>query len=256
MKSLALCAILALPAVGILSSCDEATAPQLATPTASDRRKAPPSPQDPQSSRSVGTGSLEGTVRYVADPKRKWRRGRYYVDKGGRLAEAVVALRKVSSVSDSPPSPTVWTVDQKHFQFVPETVAIRAGDAVKFTNSDREIHNVRTSDGFHTFNVSIAHGSEALQTFRRAAGIDSPIRLGCAFHGSMRGWIYVFGHPFFAVTATEGRFHFVDIPAGEYSLDVVHPAGGLRWSSEVTIEDGDSAVIDVTMPPDSKIEKP
>ena len=56
--------------------------------------------------------------------------------------------RTNKQAADAEPATTV--IDQKDFRFIPETVAIRAGDSVKFTNSDPQLHNVRTSDGSST----------------------------------------------------------------------------------------------------------
>lgn len=211
-----------------------------------------------ESSSQTGVGTVAGTVRYATDPARRWPQARYYVRNVagkacGPLAEVVVALRgaPTGGVSQSP-EPATATIDQKNFQFVPETVAIRAGDAVRFLNSDPEIHNVRTNDGEHPFNVSLASASEHVCRFRRAGGMDRPIRLGCAFHGSMRGWIYVFDQPFFCVTARGGRFRFDDVPAGEYWLELVHPAGDLRWKRRVEIGEGDSLDIDIAVSPDNR----
>jgi plastocyanin len=91
-------------------------------------------------------GAIEGTVTYKADSKRPWRYGRYYIknSKTGELAEAVVALRAKPAVDAKRESQTV-VIDQENFQFQPETVVIRRGDSVKFTNSDAATHNVQTS---------------------------------------------------------------------------------------------------------------
>ena len=63
--------------------------------------------------------------------------------KAVKLAEAVVALAG-PALKRLPPTrpPAVITIDQKEMRFVPETVAIRAGDRVRFTNSDAQTHNI------------------------------------------------------------------------------------------------------------------
>ena len=85
------------------------------------------------------TGTVEGSIKYVPDLKRPWRFSRYYIQnpKNGFLAETVVALERpgLSSLA-SAPSPTKHTMDQVNFQFVPETLAIRAGDTVLISSSD------------------------------------------------------------------------------------------------------------------------
>src|SRR5262245_10628621 len=91
--------------------------------------------------KSPALGAIEGTVTYQTDPARPWRYARYYVKqaKTGELAEAVVALR-ARPMSDANRPPETAVIDQQNFQFQPETVAIRKGDSVKFTNADTTTH--------------------------------------------------------------------------------------------------------------------
>ena len=198
-------------------------------------------------------GSIEGTVSYEADSQRPWRYGRYYVHDSdtGALAEAVVCLT-AKSLSGLQPrdEPAEFVMDQKDYRFVPETIAIRAGDRVRFTNGDPAAHNVYTGDGSDPFNVTMAVDGSHEQTIRRAGGIRRPIRIGCTFHSTMQAWIFVFDHPFYFVTAEDGRFRFEGVPPGDYTLDVVHPAGQLAWKTSITVADGDALVQDVRFTPD------
>jgi plastocyanin len=202
-------------------------------------------------------GTLEGSVRYVADPKRRWRLGRYYIRdaKQGHLAEVVVALRGVTlkKAPKKAASATV-TIDQKDDLFTPETVVLRAGDRVKFTNSDAKLHNVKSDHSLHSFSFNLLKGKEAVQAFERAVNIREPVQLGCAYHSSMRAWIYVFDHPFFQLTGEDGRFRLADVPPGDYRLEVVHPAGGLRWTQPVTIEPGKSVQVDIRLSADDRVK--
>lgn len=202
---------------------------------------------------SADLATISGTVTYLADPKRPWRYSRYYVKsrKDGALAEAVVCLkgRSLKGYAKSE-KPGQHKVDQENFRFVPETLAIRAGDTVLFTNSDGAVHNVMTGDGIDPFNVNMAQGGRHEVLFRRAGGTRRPIRIGCVFHSAMRCWIYVFDHPFFAVTGEDGTFRFAGVPPGEYELQMVHPAGDLVWSRDVTLTAGGQLEVDIPVSPD------
>ena len=199
--------------------------------------------------------TIEGTVVYQADSKRRWRYARYYVKdrKTGYLAEAVVALRG-SKLRKwvSPARPTTAVIDQRDFRFIPETVTIRTGDRVKFANSDPQLHNINTSDGARPFNINLHKGDEQFLTFEKASGTRRPIRLGCVFHSAMRAWIFVFDHPFFQMTSENGRFRFNGVPPGEYRLEMVHPAGELKWSKQIKIEQGEHLKLDIRVSPDDK----
>jgi plastocyanin len=203
---------------------------------------------------SPSTATVAGVIHYDPDPQRPWRYSRYYVAnrKSGELAEAVVCLSGKSLSGLAPrDKPEEATIDQKDYRFTPETIAIRAGGSVLFTNSDSSIHNVMTGDGVDPFNVNIQKDDSHTQTFRRAGGIRRPIRLGCAYHSTMQAWIFVFDHPYYAVTGADGNFRFENVPPGEYTLDVVHPSGGLAWSRKVTVESGGTLQEDVHVSPDN-----
>ena len=199
------------------------------------------------------TGTVSGRIHYQADPARPWQYGRYYIAdaKAGWLAEAVVALEG-EGLADSVVAPSTVTVDQKNFQFVPETLALRAGDAVRFSNSDEALHNVMTFQGPAPFNVNLPQGREYVHRFPAGQGFNQPILLSCVYHGAMRGWIYVFPHPFFGLTGKDGGFRFENVPAGSYRLRVVHPAGGLDWTQEVMVKKNETVEISVALSPDQK----
>lgn len=204
-----------------------------------------------------GTGSIEGTVIYEADLQRPWRYARYYVKdrRKGQLAEAVVAL-KTGAVQRRPSEKAdTLVVDQKKFQFTPETTAIRAGDSVKFLNSDKEVHNVMAFHPLHSFNVNMPSGGKHTETFKRAGGLQRPYRLGCAYHSAMRAWVFVFDHPYFQVTKTDGAFRLENIPPGEYLLEMTHPAGQLHWAKMINVEDGKTTTVDIRVTPDNLPKK-
>jgi len=197
-------------------------------------------------------GAIEGAIAYRNDPNHKWRLARYYLKspKTGELAEAVVALNgQTLKRFASPRKPTVTSIDQKEMRFVPETVAIGAGDRVRFTNSDPQTHNISLGDPRLRFSDTIAPGQEAVETFAKASGIRHPFALGCTFHSQMQGWIYVFDHPFFEVTKSDGRFRLEHVPPGDYRLEVAHAAGELQASRAIHVEPKTTVKIDFILTP-------
>ena len=83
---------------------------------------------------------------------------------------------------------------------------------------------------------------------RRGVGAGLP-------HSSMRGWIFVFRHPFFQVTDFSGRFRFDKVPAGSYTLEMRHPAGELRTQRKVVVVAGKTVKLDIQVTPDDKVAK-
>lgn len=203
----------------------------------------------------VATGSIEGVVSYATDAKRPWRYSRYYVKRvsTGELAEAVVALRGRNLSSPKEREAKTVLVDQQNFQFTPETVAIQVGDSVKFTNSDGATHNVQSTSEIAAFNVTMTTGGSHTVKFARAGGTRQFVQIGCVFHSAMQAFVFVFDHPYFQVTPASGKFRLEGVPPGEYELEMVHPAGALRWRQKVAVHAGETRRVEIKVSPDNKL---
>lgn len=122
-------------------------------------------------------------------------------------------------------------LDQRDHEFVPRVLAVHAGQPVKFSNSDAANHNVRTSSSQPTNEFNVFTGVDGSYTHRFAADPQQrPIRLGCDIHPWMRGWIYVFEHPQYAVSDARGRFRIVSVPPGRSKLVLRQP--DIRYAAE------------------------
>jgi plastocyanin len=165
-------------------------------------------------------------------------------DQGLRFV--VVYLRGVPAEKVPAKSPPA-VIDQKDYVFLPHVLAVRAGQPVKFTNSDPANHNVRSTalEQANQMNVYTGLGGGHIQQFE-ANRAYRPIRLGCDIHGWMRGWIYVFDHPWFAVTDSSGRFALTDVPTGTVQLEIRQPDGGLRATRTMTIKPGERLPMNIS----------
>ena len=140
------------------------------------------------------------------------------------------------------------SMDQVNHQFTPRVLAVRAGQSVVFTNSDPANHNVRTVSVIATNEFNVFTGIDG--SYRRTFAADPkhrPVKVGCDIHPWMRGWIYVFDHPFFAVTDREGRFRIAGIPPGEYQIHIVQPDLGHREQRAVTIRAGEISKVEAVL---------
>ncbi len=124
---------------------------------------------------------------------------------------------------------------------------------MKFTNADAATHNVQASGEIATFNVNMPGGGDHTVKFDRAGGARQPVQIGCVFHSAMRAWIFVFDHPWFQVTGANGKFRLADVPSGQYELELVHAAGGLRWRKRVEVKAGETTRIDIGVSADDKV---
>src|SRR5262249_47260706 len=66
-----------------------------------------------------------------------------------------------------------------------------------------------------------------------------PNLVKCDIHGWMGARVFVFPHPYFAVTDKDGNFEIKNAPAGKFRLVVLHEGGGWvagRQGKLITIE--------------------
>ena len=122
-------------------------------------------------------------------------------------------------------------------------------------NSDAILHNVhgnalRAGEPVVTaFNVATPIQGQKVPVSLGKPGL---IRLQCdAGHTWMNAWIYVFDHPYYAVTDAGGKFVIADVPAGEHVVELWHepPDGqgpGTRMTAKVRVVDGKRARLDLT----------
>ncbi len=202
-----------------------------------------------------GTGAIAGFLKYQPDTNRQWRYGRYYLKNGksGELAGALVCLSGKGLGNAKAQKPKKWRMDQKNFEYLPEVLAIMAGDQVEFVNSDQALHNVAALGGKDPFNIMTPIGKSLTRTFSSAGNEVSPVDISCGLHSQMHAWIYVFDHPFAVVTAADGKFELRNVPPGEYDLIVIHPSGKLKKKQKVVVKKGDKKVVELVVSPDDLI---
>jgi hypothetical protein len=139
------------------------------------------------------------------------------VDGKGGLANAVVFIEH------APKGPAGElrdaSLDQVACRFTPHVLAVRAGAGLVAVNSDATLHTVHgVLDGRNLFNHAMP-----LKGMKKRVVLSEPglVKATCdAGHAWMSAWIYVFDHPYFAVTGADGSFEIQNLPPGTYSLAV------------------------------------
>jgi hypothetical protein len=145
----------------------------------------------------------------------------YLVSPKGKNADAEKALLAAS--------PTV-TIDNVNCEFQPYSTAAHKSQGFVFKSSDPVGHNAHYTGFTNNKNNAIAPKGkiEDKLVFEKR-----PIKLQCDIHPWMKGWIMIFDHPFYAVTAADGSFEVAGVPAGEQNLVV--------WQEKVGYVNKDAA---------------
>jgi hypothetical protein len=137
------------------------------------------------------------------------------VDSDGHLQNVIVYLENTPPASAAADLPPV-VLDQVNCHFVPHVLAVRTGQVLRALSSDPTLHNVHglctVNDPFN-FGLVAAGQSRDLRFSRPEI---FPVR--CDVHPWMKAYVGVFEHPWFAVTARNGRFEIKNVPAGQYTL--------------------------------------
>ena len=134
-------------------------------------------------------------------------------------------------------------MDQRDERFVPHVLAITTGTVVDFPNSDHIYHNVFSLSKTKPFDLGrYAAGRSKPVTFDR----PGVVRVFCDIHSHMNAFILVFGHPFFSLTDTDGRYRIDNVPPGTYNL-IAWNEGVSSEPKPVTVPEGGAAELDFTL---------
>ncbi|HEX4404596.1 MAG TPA: carboxypeptidase regulatory-like domain-containing protein [Polyangia bacterium] len=216
-------------------------------------------------SRSLAAGSIEGTIKIdgaAPTPSahavlkdagvcgKEAPNEAVVVGKKGGLRNVVVFVQDAHFAGALAPVANA-ALDQRQCRYFPHVQALTVGTPLALMNNDAILHNVHANDaGMTVFNVAMPIKGQKLPIPMRKPGL---MKLQCdAGHTWMNGWIYVFDHPFFAVTDDKGAFTIKDVPPGAYTVELWHePAdgqgAGVRTTARVTVGDGKPAKLDLAM---------
>ena len=139
-------------------------------------------------------------------------------DKGRPVSDAV-AYAAAGNASAAAKKQTV--VDQRDKQFVPYVTAVQVGTAVIFPNSDKIRHHVYSFSPAKKFELPLYSGVPAEPVVFDKTGF---VTLGCNIHDWMIAYVAVLPTPYFQVTRQDGHAVLKDLPAGQYTMQVWHPA--------------------------------
>lgn len=159
----------------------------------------------------------------------------------GKLANVVVYIKSglENRAFRYPETPVV--IDQRGCLYHPRVVALMVGQALQFTNSDPEPHNVRGRPA----EVDAWNFMMSRQGAQRTLYFDKPeigIRVGCDVHPWMSAWVSVLPHPYFGITGPDGQVVIENVPPGEYVIGAWHETLGTREQPVTLAASGEATV--------------
>jgi plastocyanin len=108
---------------------------------------------------------------------------------------------------------------QKDKQFLPHVLAISLGSTVELPNLDLIFHNAFSNFSGQPFDVGLYAPRTSRSVTFKHAGI---VRVFCNIHATMSAIIAVLNTPWYAVTSSNGKYTFNNVPPGEYNLHMFH----------------------------------
>jgi hypothetical protein len=134
-------------------------------------------------------------------------------------------------------------LDQKGCEFQPYALPFHKDQALVITSSDATSHNVRYA-GFNNTGINQTVTPNGKLEVNLVAD-RVPMELHCDIHPWMKGYLMVFDHPFFTLTAADGSFEITGIPPGEQNLivwqnKVGYVTSGASRGMAVTVRPGEA----------------
>ena len=154
------------------------------------------------------------------------------------LLEVFVTLEGVPDKRYKAPRDAV-VLDQKGCTYEPRVFGIVKKQDIEIVNSDPMLHNIHAIPKDNKeFNIGMpTQGMRVKKTFKKD---EAAILITCDVHPWMSAYAYSSSHPYFAVTAGDGRgvIDLSGLPDGEYTLRADQPFLGTTRRTTIRIADG------------------
>jgi plastocyanin len=161
------------------------------------------------------------------------------VVKDGKLQNVFIFVKSGLPQSTFETPTNELTLDQKGCKYVPRVLGIQAGQPLKIVNSDQTTHNIHTLPQVNReFDSSQQAGQGPI--IRKFSKPEAIFPVKCNQHSWMRAHIAVLGHPFFAVSDSNGAFTIRGLPPGEYEIEAWHERYGAKTAKIKVSEKADA----------------
>lgn len=173
----------------------------------------------------------------------------WWVNPDGTLEEAVVAISGVPAELVPVHEPREIPVTIDLHRYIPCVISMSVGDTLQFTNPTREMlcANVKTRrNSFAHIRPGVPGDPDSWTPEKR----ELSVRLDACLFKWLSGTVSVFDHPWHDSVADEdGRFVIEDVPAGTWTLGVLHPFHSRKSTRQtITVTAGETLETTVTVP--------
>lgn len=150
------------------------------------------------------------------------------------MANVFVYVKGGLPAGQSYPAPAEPVVlDQKGCKYSPHVAGAVVNQPLKILNPDGTLHNV------HILSTKNKEENFAMPKFRTEmthtfAQPEFMFPIKCDVHPWMVAWFSVMPHPFFNVSAEDGKFSIANLPAGTYEIEAWHEKLG-KQTTTVTV---------------------
>jgi plastocyanin len=161
---------------------------------------------------------------------------------GGSAANADVIVYVVGF--KEPPAKTTEVIKQQGRRFVPDLVAITAGDRVLFPNNDPFLHNVFSQSPTRKFDLgSYRKGEQKDKEFPDTGVVD----VYCNIHPEMAATILVLPNRRHTRAGPDGKFVLEGVPPGTWTVFAYTRRAVKPASAKVTVTAGAPVAVDLAV---------
>lgn len=161
---------------------------------------------------------------------------------GGSVAGADVIVYVVGFKESPTGKPT--TILQQGRRFVPDLVAVTAGDRVSFPNNDPFLHNVFSQSPARKFDLgSYRKGEQKDKEFPDTGVVD----VYCNIHPEMAATILVLPNRRYTHAGPDGSFTLEGVPPGTWTVFAYTRRALKPASAKLTVPAGAAAAVDLAI---------
>ncbi len=145
------------------------------------------------------------------------------VSRRGGIQDVVLELDAIEPAATGAPAGTDATIDEQRCELVPHLLVVPVGTRVAFTNGDAVTHDVHVYSLDSPFDQPLRTGAKVDRVFDK----PGPLLVRCDYHVWTSAWVLAVPRTTaYAVTSSDGRFHFPAVPAGKRVLHLWHETLG------------------------------